>query len=372
VRVIGIDLGTTNTVAAIDGTTIQHASGTETSPIVPSVVAFPPSGATLAGATAKKRRAIDPKNTIYSAKRLIGQRWLSYASTQFRKQYPFDMVETSKGGCAFKTRAGVFTPVDIASKLIDKLFAARITLRSSSRAVVAVPAAFELSARDATRKAVEQAGIAQVTIVEEPVATAMAYLTARSERTRYAAVYDLGGGTFDLAIVDCTGQAARVIRHAGDAYLGGDDVDRVLADWVVDQTLQRYGWDLRADAEVFDRLVLQCELAKIQLAGASSASIDLAQVDSAAPIAAAPVAIDRQKLTELAQPLVSRTFLLCDQVLREAGLQAGQIDAVYLAGGTTLMPIVRDGVAHYFGSLPRCDFDPLEVVAIGASLMPNG
>src|SRR3954452_12326451 len=130
-RTIGIDLGTTNTVAAIDGTTIQHASGVTMTPIVPSVVAFPPSGATLTGASAKKRRAIDPKNTIYSAKRLMGQRWLSYASTQFRKHYPFDLVETEGGACAFKTRAGVFTPVDIGTKLMDKLFAARITLRTS-------------------------------------------------------------------------------------------------------------------------------------------------------------------------------------------------------------------------------------------------
>ena len=367
---IGIDLGTTNTVAAIDGTTIQHASGVDNSPILPSVVAFPPSGVTLSGVTARKRRVIDPKNTIYSAKRLMGQRWLSYAAVQFRKQYPFELVETGSGECAFRTRAGEFTPADIGSKLMDKIFAARITLRSSLSAVIAVPAAFEPAACDATRRAGEQAGISNVTIIEEPVATAMAYLTAGNAHMRYAAVYDLGGGTFDLAIVDCTGPQARVIRHAGDAYLGGDDIDRALAGWIADQTLQRHGCDLRADPETFDRLVLQCEIAKIRLASELSAAIDLALVDPAMPAAAPAFVLDRQKLIELAQPLVGRTFLLCDQVLREAGLQVGQIDAVYLAGGTTLMPLVRDGVAHYFGSLPRCDLDPLEVVAIGASLMP--
>jgi molecular chaperone DnaK len=222
-RTIGVDLGTTNTVAAIEGTPIQNASGLENSPILPSVIAFPPSGAVLAGAVAKKRRAIDPKNTIYSAKRIIGQRWLSYASTQFRKNYPFEMVETANGGCAFKTRAGLFTPVDIGAKLIEKLFAARPTLRASVAATVAVPAAFEPSARDATRKAVEKAGVARVSVVDEPVATAMAYVTARNEQLKYAAVYDLGGGTFDLAVIDCASRPARVIRHAGDAYLGGDD-----------------------------------------------------------------------------------------------------------------------------------------------------
>jgi molecular chaperone DnaK len=370
-RTIGIDLGTTNTVSAIDGTTVQHASGLDSSPILPSVVAFPPSGATLAGTIARKRRAIDPKNTIYSAKRLIGQRWLSYATTQFRKSYPFDLVETETGGSAFKTRAGTFTPVDIASKLIEKLFAARPTLRSSLTAVVAVPAAFEAAARDATRKAAEQAGISRVRIVEEPIATAMAYQTARNEHIRYAAVYDMGGGTFDLAIVECSAGQARVIRHAGDPYLGGDDIDRVIADWVAERVLQQHGWDLRADAEVLDRLIVQCELAKIRLCTAASTQIELSQVDPAAPFAADGVVLDRQKLAELAQPLVSRTFMLCDQVLRDAGLSASKIDAVYLAGGATLMPLVRDGVTHYFSSLPRCDFDPLEVVAIGASLLPD-
>jgi molecular chaperone DnaK len=368
-RTIGIDLGTTNTVAAIDGTTVQHAAGLESSPILPSVVAFPPSGATLAGVIAKKRRAIDPKNTIYSAKRLMGQRWLSYPAMQFRKHYPFDLVETNTGGCGFQTRAGVFTPIDIGAKLIEKLFAARPTLRQSLSAIVAVPAAFEPAAREATRKAAECAGVTQVAVVEEPVATAMAYITARNERLRYAAVYDLGGGTFDLAVVDCSKQPARVIRHAGDVYLGGDDIDRAIAEWVADSVLSRHGWDLRADAEVFDRLVVQAERAKIELGTAQEAHVSLTQVDPAAPLARESMRLDRRRLAELAQPFVSRTFILCDQVLREAGLKAAQIDAVYLAGGTTLMPLVRDGVANYFGSLPRCEFDPMEVVAVGASLM---
>jgi molecular chaperone DnaK len=368
-RTIGIDLGTTNTVAAIEGVTVQHASGLESSAILPSVVAFPPSGAVLAGATARKRRAIDPKNTIYSAKRIIGQRWLSYPATQFRKSYPFDLVETDGGSCAFKTRAGVFTPVEIGAKLIEKVFAARPTLRSSVAATVAVPAAFDPGAREATRKAAEKAGLARVSVVEEPVATAMAYITAHNERLRYAAVYDLGGGTFDLAVIDCGSKPARVIRHAGDSYLGGDDIDRALAAWVADHLLQRHGWDLSADPEVFDRLVIQCERAKIDLCSAQETTLDLSQVDPAAPPGTESLPLGRGVLATLARPLVSRTFLLCDQVLREAGLQASQIDAVYLAGGTTLMPLVREGVASYFGSLPRCEFDPMEVVAIGASLI---
>jgi molecular chaperone DnaK len=367
-RTIGIDLGTSNTVAAIEGTTVQHVSGMDHSPILPSVIAFPPSGAVLAGYTAKRRRAIDPKNTIYSAKRVIGQRWLSYAATQFRKQYPFDLVEAPDGRCAFKTRAGEFTPIDIAAKLIEKLFAAKPTLRNGLHATVTVPAAFDPQARTATRQAVLQAGIEHVDVIEEPVATAMAYVTARNERLRYAVVYDFGGGTFDLALIDCSAQPARVLRHAGEQYLGGDDIDLTLAEWAAGEVLQRHNWDLREDPEAIERLVVQCERAKIRMGSAEEANVDLSQVDPAGPLAGSSLTLSRAKLAELAQPLVSRTFVLCDQVLREAGLRADQVDAVYLAGGTTLMPLVRESVAAYFGSLPRCDFDPLEVVAIGASL----
>jgi molecular chaperone DnaK len=133
-RTVGIDLGTTNTVAALDGTVLQHSAGLDHSAIVPSAVAFPPSGATLVGATAKKRRAIDPKNTLFSTKRLMGQRWLSQSATRFRRSYPFDFVETTGGGCAFDTRAGTFTPTEIATTIIQKVFAAQQSLRSEIRA----------------------------------------------------------------------------------------------------------------------------------------------------------------------------------------------------------------------------------------------
>jgi molecular chaperone DnaK len=335
-------------------------------------VAFLPSGAVLAGAAAKRRRAIDPRNTIYSAKRLMGQRWLSYATTQFRKSYPFDLIETAQGGCAFQTRGGAQSPIDIGSRLIDKVYAARPALRSDTSAVVAVPTAFESSARDATREAARRAGIDQVSIVDEPIATAIAYGTAHNERIALSVVFDLGGGTFDLAVLEGSGERARVVGHAGDPYLGGDDIDRLLSQWVAAEVLRRHGWDLSADPEVFDRLVVQCERAKVRLGLAQSTQIELAQVDPAAPLAPHNVTLDRAKLSELAQPLVGRTLLLCDQVLREAQLRPQRIEAVYLAGGTTLMPLVRDAVTHYFGRLPHCELDPMEVVAMGASLSGTG
>lgn len=367
-RVVGIDLGTTNSVAAIDGTALRHASGLETSTVLPSVVAFPPSGAVLVGSTAKKRRAIDPKHTVYSAKRLMGQRWLSAATSRFRKQYPFELVETSIGAVAFRTRGGDLTPIDVGARVVGKLFVGQQSLLASVVGVVTVPASFSSEARQATVRAVEQAGITNVCALEEPVATAIAYGATTAARGTRALVYDLGGGTFDLALLEHTAGVARVIKHAGDPYLGGDDIDRALGDWVAREVLKDHGWDLRTDAEVYERLLVQVERAKIRLGYATAARIELSQVDPAAPAAAESVTLTREKAAELAMPFVQRTFAIADEVLREGGLKASQIDAVYLAGGATLMGCVRDGIASYFGKLPRCDFDPMEVVAIGASL----
>jgi len=336
--------------------------------VLPSIVAFPPSGAVLVGATAKKRRAIDPKNTLYSAKRLMGQRWLSSATSRFRKHYPFELIETSGGGVAFRTRSGALTPVEVGARVVTKLFSGQQSLLANVMGVVTVPASFSDEARRATLRAVQETGIARAHVIEEPVATALAYATTTARASSLALVYDLGGGTFDLAVLEHTADGARVIRHAGDAYLGGDDIDRALADWVAGEVLAAHGWDLRGDPEVYERLLVQVERAKIQLGRVASVRIELAQVDPAAPAAAHSALLTREKLTELAMPFVRQTFVLTDEVLRDAGVTASRIEGIYLAGGATQLACVREGLAGYFGRLPRCDFDPMEVVAVGASL----
>jgi molecular chaperone DnaK len=366
-RTIGIDLGTTNTVLALDGTVVQHFTGGEGHTVVPSVVAFPPSGAVLVGGNAKKRRAIDPKNTIFSAKRLMGQSWHSYVTAKFRRQYPFDLVEKD-GAPAFKTRLGTFAPHEVGAKLIERAVHELMLDGARVQTVITVPAAFDERARQATRRAGEQAGLLNVQVIPEPVATALAYLTLQGHTARRIAVYDLGGGTFDLAVVESSATGARVLAHGGDSYLGGDDIDNTIADWVSDQVVRRLGWDLRTDTQVMDRLIVQCERAKVRLGLATQTRIDLAQVDPAAPHAAESITLEREVLESLSRDLVSRTFLVCDQVLGAAGLTVRDVDAVFMSGGTTLLPMVRDGVARYFGKLPRCDFDPMEVVATGASL----
>lgn len=369
-RTLGIDLGTTNTAVAIDGSVFQHRQGAESCATLSSVVAFPPSGAVIVGPNAKKRRAIDPKNTIASSKRLMGQTARAYTTQKYKQQYPYEIID-HQGVAAFRTRAGIFTASDIGTKILSRALADLTVDPSMHDAVITVPAAFDAAARAATIEAGRAAGLHEVRVIPEPVATATAYLTIYGKGQGKVAVYDLGGGTFDLAIVDCGMTPARVLAHAGDAYLGGDDVDHAIADWVASEAMQRFGCDLRSDNLVRDRLVVQCERAKARLGFAAQTHIDLSQVDPGSPYADQSISLDRERMDLLTHELIGRSFALCDEVLRGGGLKAQDIDAVFMSGGSTLLPSVRDAVARYFGKLPRCDYDPMEVVAIGASLTPE-
>ncbi|MEZ4254095.1 MAG: Hsp70 family protein [Polyangiales bacterium] len=318
------------------------------------------------GNAARERRPIDPKNTIYSAKRLIGESLTSYRTQEFRRNYPFDLTDTERGAVGFRTRAGVFTSRDIATRVVDELLARTRYVAEKTVAVVTVPAAFTDVQRSTTRRALRNAGIPQVRMVEEPVATAIAYL--QRSNLRYAVVYDLGGGTFDLAILDCTRRPFQILAHGGDPYLGGDDIDRVIANWITRSVLERTGWDVSTDREVFDRLVMTVESAKRELTTRSAVTIDLSNIDPAAPQPLGSIELDRTRALGLASDLVRRTFAICDDVLGRAGLHARDMDAVFLAGGSTALPGVKEHVEQYFGKRPRTDVPPMESVAIGASL----
>jgi molecular chaperone DnaK len=218
--------------------------------------------------------------------------------------------------------------------------------------------------------AARQVGFEPVRTVLEPVATALAYSNGRSIRLGNVAVYDFGGGTFDLAVLDCTSWPFQVLAHGGDAYVGGDDIDQALAVAVARTVLEKTRWDVRGDPTVFAQLVSACERAKIELCTAETARICLGEVDEAAPVPEAEVVLDREQLAKLSAELVRSTFLTCDSTLGDARIKASEIDAVLLAGGTTKLPMVREGVRKYFGREPRADVDPLTVVAIGASMAP--
>ena len=362
-QTVGIDLGTTNTVVARNFEALSMEGG---GCVMSSAVAFPPSGATLVGQPARRRRAMDPKHTILSAKRVIGARWRSSYTTQFREHYPYDLIETPDGGVAFQTRAGLVTPVDIGGIVVSGL--CRLTKCSVQdvHAVVTAPVGFDQRRRNATARAVANARFASVRLIEEPIATALAYLNRSS--LKYAFVYDLGGGTFDAAVVDCSSYPFRVIGHGGDPYLGGDDVDRTIALYVADRTLARDGWDLSNDAVTFDRLVNACELAKCELSESEQAAIAIPSVDPAAPESCGIIPITREDVQKLTLDLVRSTFVTCDEVLAQAGLKARDMQAVFLAGGSTRLPGVVDYIESYFGKRPRSDLDPMEVVGLGASL----
>ena len=334
--------------------------------VMPSAIAYPPSGAMLIGGAARRRRAMDPKNTILSAKRIIGARWHSSYTTQFREHYPYDLIETEEGQPAFQTRAGIISPIDVGAAVIAGLCELTKCPAQDVHAVVTAPVGFDQRRRDATTLAVQKARFATVRIVQEPVATALAYLNRSS--LKHAFVFDLGGGTFDAAVVDCSRYPFRVISDGGDPYLGGDDVDRTIALHVADRTLSRDGWDLTNDAVTFDRLVHACELAKCELSESEQASIAIPSVDPAAPESCGVITISREEVQQLTLDLVRQTFGICDEVLAQASLRARDIDAVFLAGGSTLLPGLRAYISQYFGKRPRADLDPMHVVSLGASL----
>jgi molecular chaperone DnaK len=365
-RLLGIDLGTTNTVAAC-GARAVPVSLEDGRSTLPSVVSFLPNGASVTGTAARRRRSIDARNTIFSAKRIIGRRWSDAKTQQFRDRYPFDLVELADDTPAFETRAGAFTATDIASMVLASMFDELKDLgQTPDRTILTVPAGFNGRQRDATVAAARKAGLPEVRLLDEPMATAYAYQNVSNPVTR-AAIYDLGGGTFDFSIVDWTRGIPTLRARESDLALGGDDIDHLLAEWVANQVLERWNWDLRNYSEVYARLVAECERAKIRLSFFDETVIELALVDPDGAPASEELRIHKDMLDHLSEGLVRRTFVTCDSVLRNADLRARDLDAVFLAGGSTHLSRVREGVEAYFGQAGRFELDPIEVIALGAS-----
>ncbi len=366
-RVLGIDLGTTNTVAALDDRTLPLSPRDGRGSSLPSVVAFLPNGVTRIGLAAKRRRWIDSENTVFSAKRIIGRRFDDAVTQAYRERYPLQVVEGEGGVPAFETRAGRLTAVDIAAEMLTAI-RDKVTVQplDFDRAAVTVPAGFGMAQREATLAAAEQAGLVGARLVDEALATAHAYGRATNPVSR-AGVYDLGGGTFDFSIVEWKGGEPELVESQSDLALGGDDIDQVLAEWAADQVLKEWNWDLRNYSEIYARLVAECEQAKIRLSFFEETVVDLSQVDTEGSVPAEGLPISREILDRISEDLVRRTFVTCDGVLAAAGLRPGDLDAVFLAGGSTHLGKVRDGVEAYFAQPGRFELEPTEVVALGAS-----
>jgi molecular chaperone DnaK len=370
--VIGIDLGTTNSVVAVaDQPGGRVLSGSDGLELIPSVVSFHPSGDVLVGGTAKERRLLDAQNTVYSVKRLIGRPYTSYEVKQAQERFAFELSEGPSGGVLVTARGETYTLSEISAFVLRHVrkVAEEALGQECSRAVVTVPANFNELQRSATKAAGRVAGLDVLRILNEPTAAALAYGYNKTSTERVA-VYDLGGGTFDITILQLAGDVFEVLATAGDTFLGGDDVDSTVADHMAAQFLEQNRYDARQDRQAYERLRAAAEWAKIQLSVKPDVKLcieELAYGDGGAALNL-DYALTRQQLEQMCQPLVARSFDVCEDAMKAAGLRPTQLDNVILVGGSTRIPLLQRMVAEYFGRKPLVNIDPDLVVAQGAAL----
>ena len=375
--IVGIDLGTSNTVIArADGVTGQvkvlaDANGFK---IHPSVVSFHPTGGVVVGAAAKQRKVIDPRNTIFSVKRLIGRRFSSPEVQTAKQRVPYQIKEGTDQLPMIVTRGGELAVPEMSAILLDHARNVATTALGTEvrRAVVTVPASFNDAQRSATATAGSIAGLEIVRVLDEPTAAALAYGNTR-KLDETIAVYDFGGGTFDITILRLADQVYEVLGTAGDTFLGGDDLDERLVERLVDTFLEENRVDLRTNEVSMMRLRAVAEQTKIELSRRSRALVrvdEIAYGPNGKPLDL-QIEIRRDELVRQIADIVDKTFLACEEALRYANLDITQISDVILVGGTTKIPYVRDQVARFFGKPPRTDLNPEDVVAVGAALQAS-
>ncbi|MBZ0234649.1 MAG: Hsp70 family protein, partial [Deltaproteobacteria bacterium] len=374
--IVGIDLGTTNSVVAVCDASGQPRVLTDQrgTKIHPSVVSFHPNGSVIVGVDAKQRRVIDPRNTVYSAKRLIGRLWKSKEIQAAIGRMPYTIKEGANQQPVLVTRGGEFAVPEISAIVLDHVrnIAKQALGQEISRAVVTVPASFTDAQRSATATAGAIAGITVVRVLNEPTAAALAYGHQR-QLSRTIAVYDFGGGTFDVTILRLQDQVYEVLATAGDSFLGGDDIDEVLMNHMADQFLASHRIDVRDNEVGVMRLRAVAEQTKIELSRRTRAIVkvdEIAYGPGGAPLNL-EVEITRDQLVERAAPFFDKSFAVCEEALRLAQLSPAQIEDVVLVGGTTKIPHVRERVTRFFQRPPRTDVNPEGAVAVGAALQAS-
>lgn len=370
-KVIGIDLGTTNScVAIMDGKearVIENAEGTRTTP---SMVAFTNTGERLVGQAAKRQAVTNPENTLFSIKRLIGRRYDDPMTQKDKGLVPYKIVEGPNGDAWVEVEGKKYSPSEISGFILQKMkeTAENFLGEKVSQAVITVPAYFNDSQRQATKDAGKIAGLEVLRIINEPTAAALAYGLDKKEG-EVIAVYDLGGGTFDVSILEIGDGVFEVKSTNGDTFLGGEDFDQRIIDYLADEFKKEQGIDLRKDKLALQRLKEAAEKAKIELSSAVQTDVNLPFItaDASGP-KHLNVKLTRTKLETLVEDLIERTVKPCKAALEDAGLNASQIDEVILVGGMTRMPKIIETVKKFFGKEPHRGVNPDEVVALGAAI----
>ena len=370
-KVIGIDLGTTNScVAVMDGKDAKVIENSEGKRTTPSIIAYTENGEQLVGDPAKRQAVTNPENTLFAIKRLVGRSYDDPITKKDKKLVPYKIIKADNGDAWVEAGGEKLSPSMVSAAVLRKMKETAESYLGSKveQAVITVPAYFSDAQRQATKDAGKIAGLEVLRIINEPTAAALAYGLDKSE-AKTIAVYDLGGGTFDISILEIGDGVFEVKSTNGDTFLGGEDFDMRILDYLADEFKKDSGVDLRNDPLALTRLKEAAEKAKIELSSSAETEVNLPYVtaDASGP-KHLKVKLSRSKLESLVEDLIERTIKPCATALKDAGLAAGEIDEVVLVGGMTRMPKVIEKVKQFFGREPHKGVNPDEVVAIGAAI----
>jgi molecular chaperone DnaK len=375
-KIIGIDLGTTNScVAVMEGSSTKVIENSEGDRTTPSIIAYTNDGEVLVGQSAKRQAVTNPHNTLFAIKRLIGRMFKDEVVQRDVNMVPYKIVQADNGDAWVEVNGKKMAPPEISAKILQKMkkTAEDYLGETVTEAVITVPAYFNDSQRQATKDAGRIAGLEVKRIINEPTAAALAYGMDKKRGDQTLAVYDLGGGTFDISIIEIAEidgeHQFEVLSTNGDTFLGGEDFDMRIIDHLVEAFKKDQGFDLRNDPLALQRLKEAAEKAKIELSSSQQTDINLPYItaDASGP-KHLNLKLTRSKLESLVEELVNRTIAPCKQALKDAGIAASKIDEVILVGGQSRMPKVQEAVKAFFGKEPRKDVNPDEAVAIGAAI----
>jgi molecular chaperone DnaK len=370
-KIIGIDLGTTNScVAIMEGKEPKVIANEEGNRLTPSVVAFDDKGEVLVGQVARRQAITNPENTVYSAKRFIGRKFTDGPIQEEAKRVPFKVMAAANGDSAIEIRGKRYSPPEIAARVLMKLkkAAEEYLGETVTEAVITVPAYFNDSQRQATKDAGKIAGLEVKRIINEPTAAALAYGLDKTKE-QLIAVFDMGGGTFDVSILEVGDKVVEVVSTNGDTHLGGDDIDNLLTDWLMAEFKKDSGIDVSKDKMVLQRLKEASEKAKIELSNVQETEINLPYItaDASGPKHLLKK-LSRSKFEQMIEAIVARAIEPCKKALADAGKKVGDIHEVVLVGGSTRIPLVQAKVKEFFGKEPNRSVNADEVVALGAAV----